>query len=210
MGAQDTILTSTSETDSESVVAFNFGGSTGVLVILVTAVVVSFFLYQLCRCCMDGRCSRQQRPNNNNQGLNSAIITLALAVGHQQNVIQQQQHQQVQDHQLQQPTRVTPGYSYSTVNQTATVVMYYTVLYCTVLYCTGPNIAIITLNEKICLQENNRQTDKQTDRHGIRTLRPLYPHPNLPTNTYQAENSSKTEATLSPVVCGSSGNAGQH
>ena len=115
--AQDTILTSTSETDSESVVAFNFGGSTGVLVILVTAVVVSFFLYQLCRCCMGGRCSRQQRPNNDNQGLNSAIITLALAVGHQQNVIQQQQHQQVQDHQLQQPTRVTPGYSYSTVNQ---------------------------------------------------------------------------------------------
>jgi len=109
--AQDTILTSTSETDSESVVAFNFGGSTAVLVILVSAVVVSFFLYQLCRCCMDGRCSRQQRPNNDNQGLNSAIITLALAIGHQQNVSQQQQHQ------LQQPTGVTPGYSYSTVNQ---------------------------------------------------------------------------------------------
>ena len=122
--AQDTILTSTSETDSESVVAFNFGGSTGVLVILVTAVVVSFFLYQLCRCCMDGRCSRQQRPNNDNQGSNndnqgsnSAIIALAMAVGHQQNIIQQQQHQQQLDHQLQQPTRVTPGYSDSTVNQ---------------------------------------------------------------------------------------------
>ena len=114
---EDTILTSASETDSEAMVAFNFGGSTGVLVILVSAVVVSFFLYQLCRCCMDGRCSRQQRPNNDNQGLNSALITLALAVGHQQNVSQQQQHQQVQDHQLQQPTRVTPGYSYSTVNQ---------------------------------------------------------------------------------------------
>ena len=115
--AQDTILTSTSETDSESAVAFNFGGSTGVLVILITAVVVSFFLYQLCRCCMGGGCSRQQRPNNDNQGLNSAIITLAMAVGHQQNVIQQQEHQQVQDHQLQQPTRVTPGYSDSTLNQ---------------------------------------------------------------------------------------------
>ena len=96
--AQDTILTSTSETDSESVVAFNFGGSTGVLVILVSAVVVSFFLYQLCRCCMDGRCSKQQRPNNDNQGVNSAIIALALAIGQQQNVSQQQQHQQVQDH----------------------------------------------------------------------------------------------------------------
>ena len=60
---------------------------------------------------MDGRCSscsRQQRPNNDNQGLNSALITLALAVGQQQNVSQQQQHQ---------PTGVTPGYSYSTVNQ---------------------------------------------------------------------------------------------
>ena len=112
--AQDTVLTSTSELDSESVVAFNFGDSTGVLVILVIGVIVSFFLYQLFSCCMDGRCSscsRQQRPNYDNQGLNSALITLALAVGHQQNVSQQQQHQ------LQQPTGVTPGYSYSTVNQ---------------------------------------------------------------------------------------------
>ena len=42
---------------------------------------------------------------------------LEVAIGQQQNVSQQQQHQQVQDHQQQQPTRVTPGYSYSTVNQ---------------------------------------------------------------------------------------------
>ena len=118
--AKDTFLTSTSDTDSESVVAFNFGDSTGVLVILVIGVVLCLAVYQLFSCCMDGpcsSCSRQQRPNNDNQGLNSALITLALAVGHQQNVSQQQQHQQVQDHQLQQPTRVTPGYSYSTVNQ---------------------------------------------------------------------------------------------
>merc|ERR1711955_75572 len=87
------------------------GDSTGVLVILVIGVTVSFFLYQLCSCFMDGRCSscsRQQRPNYDNQGLNSALITLALPVGQQQNVSQQQQHQ---------PTGVTPGYSYSTVNQ---------------------------------------------------------------------------------------------
>ena len=108
--AEDTILTSTSETDSEAMVAFNFGGSTGVLVILVMALVLSFFLYQFCRCCMPGRCSKQQRPTNDNQAVNSAIITLALAIG-------QQQHQQVQDHQQQQPTRVTPGHSCSTVNQ---------------------------------------------------------------------------------------------
>jgi len=125
--AENTILTSTSEVDSESAIAFNFEGSTGILVIFITALVVSFFLYQLCRCCMDGgcsSCSRQQRPNNDNQGSNndnqgsnSAIIALAMAVGHQQNIIQQQQHQQQLDHQLQQPTRVTPGYSDSTVNQ---------------------------------------------------------------------------------------------
>jgi len=106
--AEDTILTSASETDSEAMVAFNFGGSTGVLVILVMALVLSFFLYQFCRCCMHGRCSKQQRPTNDNQAVNSAIITLALAIGQQQNVSQQQQHQQVQDHQQQQPTRVTP------------------------------------------------------------------------------------------------------
>merc|ERR1711873_207609 len=53
------------------------------------------------------RRSRQQRPNYD-QGMNSALITLALAVGQQQNVTQQPQHQ---------PTGVTPGYSYSTVNQ---------------------------------------------------------------------------------------------
>ena len=115
--AEDTILTSASETDSEAMVAFNFEGSTGVLVILVMALVLSFFLYQFCRCCMPGRCSKQQTPTNDNQAVNSAIITLALAIGHQQNVSQQQQHQQVQDHQQQQPTRVTPGHSCSTVNQ---------------------------------------------------------------------------------------------
>ena len=66
---------------------------------------------------MPGRCSKQQRPTNDNQAVNSAIITLALAIGQQQNLSQQQQHQQVQDHQQQQPTRVTPGHSCSTVNQ---------------------------------------------------------------------------------------------
>ena len=45
-------------------------------------------------------------------------------------------------------------------------------------------------NENICLQTNREQTIKQTLRK-------------------QSEN-SKTEATLSPVVCGSSGNAGQY
>ena len=108
--AKDTFLTSTSETDSESVVAFNFGDSTGVLVILVIGVVLCLAVYQLFSCCRS--CSRQKRPNYD-QGLNSALITLALAVGQQQNVSQQQQHQ------LQQPTGVTPGYSYSTLLPTA-------------------------------------------------------------------------------------------
>ena len=53
---EDSILTSASETDSEAIVAFNFGGSTGVILILVMALVISFFIYQFCRCCMPGRC----------------------------------------------------------------------------------------------------------------------------------------------------------
>merc|ERR1712240_924830 len=109
---EDTILTSASETDSEAMVAFNFGGSTGVILILVMALMLYFFLYQFCRCCMPGCCSKQQRPTNDNQAVNSAMITLALAIGQQQNL-----SQQVQDHQQQQPTRVTPGHSCSTVNQ---------------------------------------------------------------------------------------------
>ena len=40
--AEDTILTSASETDSEAIVAFNFGGSTGIILILVMALVLSF------------------------------------------------------------------------------------------------------------------------------------------------------------------------
>ena len=110
--AKDTFLTSTSEIDSESVLSFNFGDSTGVLVILVIGVVLCLAVYQLFSCCMDGRCSscsRQQRPNYD-QGLNSALISLAVAVGQQQNVTQQPQHQ---------PTGVTPGYSYSTLLPTA-------------------------------------------------------------------------------------------
>ena len=103
--AKDTFLTSTSDIDSESVLSFNFGDSTGVLVILVIGVVLCLAVYQLFSCCRS--CSRQQRPNYD-QGLNSALIKVALAVGQQQNVTQQPQHQ---------PTGVTPGYSYSTVNQ---------------------------------------------------------------------------------------------
>ena len=110
---EDSILTSASETDSEAIVAFNFGGSTGVILILVMALVLSFFLYQFCRCCMPGRCRKRQRPNSDNQAVNNAIITLALAIGQQQ-----QQHQQMQEHQQQQlPRTMTPGHNYSTVNQ---------------------------------------------------------------------------------------------
>jgi len=129
--AENTILTSTSEVDSESAIAFNFEGSSGILVIFVTAIIVSFFLYQFFGCCMNGgcsSCSRQhirnnQGSNNDNQGANSAIIALSMAVGQQQNMIMQQQHQQQLYPQLQQPTRVTPrysdstGYSYSSLNQ---------------------------------------------------------------------------------------------
>ena len=111
---EDTILTSASETDSEAIVAFNFGGSTGVILILVLALVLTFFMYQFCKCCMPDRCGRQQRPTNDNQTVNNALIQLALAIG--QNQSQQQQQLQVQEHHQNVP-RVTPGHNCPTVNQ---------------------------------------------------------------------------------------------
>ena len=114
---EDSILTSASETDSEAIVAFNFGGSTGVILILVMALVMSFFMYQFCRCCMPGRCRKHRGTTNDNQAMNNAILTLALAIGQQQHQGQQQQHLQVQERQQQQLPGITPGHSYSTVSQ---------------------------------------------------------------------------------------------
>ena len=115
---EDSILTSASETDSEAIVAFNFGGSTGVILILVMALVMSFFMYQFCRCCMPGRCRKHRGTTNDNQAMNNAILTLALAIGQQQHQGQQQQvQQQVQERQERQLPGTIPGYSYSTVSQ---------------------------------------------------------------------------------------------
>ena len=114
---EDSILTSASETDSEAIVAFNFGGSTGVILILVMALVMSFFMYQFCQCCMPGHCRKHQGTTNDNQAMNNAILTLALAIGQQQHQGQQQQHLQVQERQQQQLPGITPGHSYSTVSQ---------------------------------------------------------------------------------------------
>ena len=114
---EDSILTSASETDSEAIVTFNFGGSTGVILILVMAPVMSFFMYQFCRCCMPGRCRKHRGTTNDNQAMNNAILTLALAIGQQQHQGQQQQHLQVQERQQQQLPGTTPGHSYSTVSQ---------------------------------------------------------------------------------------------
>ena len=113
---EDSILTSASETDSEAIVAFNFGGSTGIILILVMALVMSFFMYQFCRCCMPGRCRKHRGTTNDNQAMNNAILTLALAIG-QQHQGQQQQHLQVQERQQRQLPGITPGHSYSTVSQ---------------------------------------------------------------------------------------------
>ena len=114
---EDTILTLASETDSEAIVAFNFGGSTGVILILVMALVLSCFMYQFCRCCMPGRCRKHRGTTNDNQAMNNAILTLALAIRQQQHQGQQQQHLQVQERQQQQLPGITPGHSYSTVSQ---------------------------------------------------------------------------------------------
>ena len=109
---EDSILTSASETDSEAIVAFNFGGSTGVILILVMALVISFFMYQFCRCCMPGRCRKHRGTTNDNQAMSNAIVSLALAIG-QQHQGQHQQHLQVQERQQ----RPQTGHSYSTASQ---------------------------------------------------------------------------------------------
>ena len=115
---EDSILTSASETDSEAIVAFNFGGSTGVILILVMALVVTFFMYQFCRCCMPGRCRKHRETTNDNQAMNNAILTLALEIGQQQHQGQQQQvQQQVQERQERQLSGTIPRYSYSKVSQ---------------------------------------------------------------------------------------------
>ena len=114
---EDSILTSASETDSEAIVAFNFGGSTGVILILVMALVVTFFMYQFCRYCMPGRCRKHRETTNDNQAMNNAILSLALAIGQQHQGQQQQVQQQVQERQERQLSGTIPGYSYSTVSQ---------------------------------------------------------------------------------------------
>ena len=43
---EDSVLTSASETESEAIVAFNFGESTGIFFIFVGALVVTFLAYQ--------------------------------------------------------------------------------------------------------------------------------------------------------------------
>ena len=48
----DSILTSASETESESIIAFNFGGSTSIIVIIVVILVGSFIVWRCCSCCL--------------------------------------------------------------------------------------------------------------------------------------------------------------
>ena len=114
---EDSILTSASETDSEAIVAFNFGGSTGVIMILVGALMVMFFMYQFCRCCLPVRCKKHRRTTNNNQDMSNAILSLALAIGQQHQGQQQQVQQQVQERQERQLSGTIPRYSYSKVSQ---------------------------------------------------------------------------------------------
>ena len=55
---EDSVLATASETESEAVIAFNFGESTGIFFIFVTALVVTFLAYQFCGCCIPRRCKR--------------------------------------------------------------------------------------------------------------------------------------------------------
>ena len=114
--AEDTILTSTSETESEAIIAFNIGGSTGVILIMVIALVTSFFAYQFCRCCMPSRCRSRGRKNDN-IAISNAIESLAVAIGHQnQGHLQQQHHQQQRQKQERQEGPQT-GHNYPSASQ---------------------------------------------------------------------------------------------
>ena len=114
--AEDTILTSTSETESEAIIAFNIGGSTGVILILVMALVISFFTYQFCRCCMPGRCKTRGR-NSDSLAMSNAIESLAVAIGQQhQGQHHQQHHQQHRQMQERQEGPQT-GHNYPSASQ---------------------------------------------------------------------------------------------
>ena len=86
---KDSILTSASETESESIVAFNFGGSTSIIIILVVILVGSFFIYRCCGCCFPTRC-RTRRDNQREAQQNAWLAIASMAVNQQQ---QQQQQQ---------------------------------------------------------------------------------------------------------------------
>ena len=88
----DSILTSASETESESIVAFNFGGSTSIIVILVVILVGSFFIYRCCGCCFPTRC-RSRRENQRDAQHQAWLAIASMAVNQQQ---QQQQRGPVQ------------------------------------------------------------------------------------------------------------------
>ena len=75
----DSILTSASETESESIIAFNFGGSTSIIVILVVILVGSFIVWRCCSCCLPTRCrtSRMNQKKAQRQAL-LGIASMAM------------------------------------------------------------------------------------------------------------------------------------
>ena len=117
---EDSVLATASETESEAVIAFNFGESTGIFFIFVTALVVTFLAYQFCGCCIPRRCKRPKKNMKDSGDMSNAILELAHAIGQQNlgQMVQQQVNQQVQKHvQEQERFGAIPRYNYPKVHQ---------------------------------------------------------------------------------------------
>ena len=78
----DSILSSASETESESLITFNFGGTASTLVIVSVVLVGSFITWRCCRCCLPRCC--QTNSMTQKEAQRQAILGIASMAMNQQ------------------------------------------------------------------------------------------------------------------------------